>query len=168
MTGAPKLRKHAVVKIADASGTGGANVFTIQLENVVVNETWRKPGVVKDIEGALTSAIVVEGPDQPCEISIEGEYVRDQGVAGTPPTYSLLECVLGTGQAAGWTSDLDNGDKNGFILEVTYTDPGDSDTEVDTWTRCWVDEGSKVMGTGEEFTRFTLTCRSLDTIATVT
>ncbi len=153
--------KHGTLKIADASGTGGSNVVTVDIENAVLSVGLNRQRIVRDVRGSLSSGYVVDGDDQPTDLTLEGEFRGWLGINGTPDQIPIYEAVNGLGQASGWTSDNDGGDTFMFILEIAFAVPGGG-TETHTWTRCFV-QGNMGFQESRDGNTATFTCQSLDT-----
>lgn len=129
--------RDATIKIADASGTGGANVITVDLEDGGIRWTERNPVDFISDRGTLDHAR--QGDDEPLEgsLSMKFQTFQDPNSATETP----YEAVTQTGAASGWTSDASSGgDAYAFIMEITITDPNSGSSETITITECYAED----------------------------
>lgn len=129
--------RDAVVKVADASGTGGANVVTLTLDEGDLAWTERRPASVILDRGSLDHARLA--PDEPCEVSFTWKF-QSLSKHATPTAY---EGLTGSGAASGWVSDEPNSDVYACIIEMTIegSDFGDTDETI-TFVRFIAEEVS--------------------------
>jgi len=125
------------IKIADAGGTGGANVITIDLEDGDLAWTERSPANIINDRGSLSHARLA--PDEPCELSFSTMF-QSLSKHATPTPYEALK---GVGDGSAWVSDEPNSDVYACIVEFTVegSDFGDADETI-TFARFVAEEVS--------------------------
>ena len=132
--------RDAVIKIADAGGTGGANVITVDLEDGGLSWTEKTPvNIIKD-RGILDHARLAE--EEPVELSITMKFQSFSTHAATTP----YDAVTQTNGASAWVSDEPNSDAYAVILEIVIDDPAGGADETITFARLCITERSFAEG----------------------
>lgn len=149
--------RDATIKIADASGTGGANVITVDLEDGGISYTEKTPvNIIKD-RGVLDHARLAE--EEPVEGQITMKFQSFSTHASTTP----YDAVTGTGGASGWTSD-ESTDVYAVIIEVTIVDPAGGASETITFERVCVED--KEFTEGDPYDTLSFSFRAVQTAPT--
>lgn len=110
--------KDGTLKVADNSGTGGANVVTVSVEEGDFSYTERTPVNIISDRGVLDHAR--KGNEEPVDFSFTVLFESFK-TEGSPTVYEALK---GIGDATGWTSATSDTDAYGVQIELTITDPG--------------------------------------------
>jgi hypothetical protein len=121
--------KDGTMKIADAGGTAGANVITVDLEDGDVSWTERHPNNIISDRGVLDHAR--KANEEPVEISFSTKFQSFSTHAAITPYDALTK----TGGASAWVSDEPSSDAYAVILEFTIADPAGGAAEVVTFAR---------------------------------
>lgn len=121
--------KDGTIKIADAGGTGGANVVTVDVEEGDLSFTERTPVNIISDRGVLHSAR--KANEEPVELSFSMRFQSFSTHASTTPYDALTK----TGGASAWVSDEPNSDVYAVIIEFTIADPAGGASEVLTFAR---------------------------------
>ena len=151
--------RDGTIKIADASGTGGANVVTVDLEDGGLSYTEKKPvSIIKD-RGVLDHARLAD--EEPVDISLTMKYQSHSTHASTTPYDALTQ----TGGASGWSSDEPNSDVYAVIIELTIVDPAGGASEVLTFARVCIEEIS--FTEGDEYDTLSFSGRCVETSPTL-
>lgn len=132
--------KDGTLKIADAGGTGGANVITVDLEDGDLAWTERDPVNVIHDRGVLDHAR--KANEEPIELSFSMKFQSFSTHASITPYDALTK----TGGASAWVSDEPNSDVYAVILEFTIADPAGGASEVVTFARFCPEERSFAEG----------------------
>jgi len=133
-TEATRTFNDGVYKVADASGTAGKDVLTVDTHEGGLRWTTNTPILVKKNRGALAHAILSE--EEPLEWSYEAELRGYYGASGTLEANTMLyEAMFGISSANDWLSDEPDSNIHAFIQELAITDPGDAATETVTIPR---------------------------------
>lgn len=116
--------RDGLIKIADNSGTGGANVITVAVEEGDLSFTERHPANVILDRGVIDHAR--KANDEPVELSfsIRFQYFLGGGVINP------YEALTKTSGASAWVSDLANTDVYAVQIEFTIDDPAGGADEV--------------------------------------
>lgn len=109
--------KDGTIKVADSSGTGGANVMTVDVEEGDLQFTERHPANFILDRGVLDHAR--KANEEPVELSFS---VRFQTFL-TEDAPTLYEALTQTGDASGWTSAFSSTDLYGVQIEFAIADP---------------------------------------------
>jgi len=121
--------RDGTIKIADAGGTGGANVVTVSVEDGDLSFTERHPAnIIKD-RGVLDHARLAE--EEPVDLSFSMKFQSFSTHAATTPYDALTQ----TGGASAWVSDEPNSDVYAVIIEFTIVDPAGGASETLTFAR---------------------------------
>lgn len=121
--------RDGTLKVADASGTGGANLVTVSLEEGDVSWRERHPSEIIKDRGVLDHAR--KGEDEPVEMSFSVIFQSLSTHAAT----TLYDALTQTGGASAWSSDEPSSDVYAVILEFTISDPAGGSDEVITFAR---------------------------------
>lgn len=132
--------RDGTIKIADAGGTGGANVITVDVEEGDLEYTERTPVNIISDRGVLDHARLAN--EEPVELSFSMRFQSFSTHAATTPYDALKK----QGGAAAWVSDEDNSDVYAVILEFTIADPAGGSAEVLTFARFCPEEVSFAEG----------------------
>jgi len=132
--------KDATVKIADASGTGGGNVVTVDVEEGDLSYTERSPANIILDRGVLDHAR--KGNEEPLELSFSMKF-QSFSTHVSPSPYDAL---TKTGGASAWVSDEPNSDAYAVIVEIVITDPAGGASETITFARFLPEEISFAEG----------------------
>ena len=124
-----KSLRDGTVKIADASGTGGGNVVTVDVEDGDFQYTEKNPANIILDRGVLDHARLAN--EEPVELSFSMKY-QSHTLHVSPSPYDAL---TKTGGAAAWTSDEPSSDVYAVIIELTMSDPAGGASEVLTFAR---------------------------------
>ena len=125
-----KNLRDGTVKIADAGGTGGGNVVTVDVEEGDLNYTEKTPANIISDRGVLDHARLAA--EMPIEWSFSMKY-QSHSTHVSPSPYDAL---TKTGGASAWVSDEPSSDLYAVILEFTLTEPAGGAAEVLTFARC--------------------------------
>jgi hypothetical protein len=121
--------RDGTLKIADAGGTGGANVVTVDLEDGGLSWSQKTPAnIIKD-RGVLDHARLAD--EEPVTLNFQLKFQSFSTHAATTPYDALTQ----TGGASAWVSDEPNSDVYAVILEFTIVDPAGGASEVVTFAR---------------------------------
>jgi hypothetical protein len=152
--------RDGVVKIADAGGTGGANVVTVDLEDGGLSYTERTPvNIIKD-RGVLSHARL--GEEEPVDLSLAMKFQSLTTHVAIPP-YEALKKI---GGAAAWVSDEPNSDVYAVIIEIVIDDPAGGADETLTFARFCPEEIA--FTEGDEYDTLTVSGRAVITAPAVT
>lgn len=142
--------RDGIIKIADAGGTGGANVVTVDLEDGDLAWTEHYPATFISDRGVLDHAR--QANETPLEISFSMIFQSLSKHAATTPYDALTQ----TGGASGWVSDLSG--VYAVIVEFTVDDPTGGADEVITFTEVVPEEVS--FQEGDPYDRLSVRCRA--------
>lgn len=160
MSGITRNLRDGVVKIADASGTGGANVVTVDLEDGGLSYTEKTPvNIIKD-RGILDHARLAE--EEPVEGTLTMKFQSFSKHASTTP----YDAVTGTGGASAWTSDEPNSDVYAVIIEIVIDDPSEVADETITFARVCVENIE--FAEGDPFDTLSFSFRGVETAPSYT
>jgi len=125
--------KDGTIKIADASGTGGGNVITVDLEDGGLSWNEKTPiNIIKD-RGVLDHARLAD--EEPVDISLSMKFQSLSSHAAITP----YDAVTQAGGASAWVSDEPDSDVYAVILELTIADPAGGASEVITFARVCIE-----------------------------
>lgn len=131
-----KNLRDGQIRIADAGGTGGGNVITLNLEDGDLAWTEQNPVDMISDRGTLDHAR--QGNDVPLEGTFSVIY--QDHLDPNSATITPYEAVNQLGSASAWVSDASNGgDAYAVILEFTMTDPAGGSSEVVTFEEVYVE-----------------------------
>lgn len=147
--------RDGTLKIADAGGTGGANVITVDLEEGDLSWTERKPRTIVTDRGVLDHARLAA--EEPVEVSFTMKF-QSFSVHDTITPYDAL---TQSGGAAAWVNDETDSDAFGCILEFTIDDPANGTDEVVTFARFHAEEFP--FAEGEEYNTLAVSGRAVIT-----
>ena len=151
--------RDGTVKIADAAGTGGGNVVTVDVEEGDFSYTERSPINVIHDRGVLDHARLAD--EEPLSFSV-GMKFQSFSLSGTTP----YDAVTKTGGANGWVSDEPNSDVYAVILELVISDPAGGAAETITIERAAIEEVAFAEGNPHDTLAFS--GRAMVTRATLT
>ena len=119
--------RDGTIKIADNSGTGGANVITVAVEEGDLTFTERHPANIILDRGVLDHARLANQEPVTLSFSMRFQYFYGGGVINP------YEALTKTSGAAAWVSDLASTDVYAVVIEFTITDPAGGASEVLTF-----------------------------------
>lgn len=151
--------RDGTIKIADASGTGGGNVITVDLEDGGLSWNEKKPvNIIKD-RGILDHARLAD--EEPVDISLSMKFQSFSTHAAITP----YDAVTQTGGASAWVSDEPNSDVYAVIMGLTIVDPAGGASEVITFARVCIE--SIDTAEGDEYSTLSISGRCVETSPTL-
>lgn len=152
--------RDGTIKIADAGGTGGANVITVDLEDGGLSWNEKTPvNIIKD-RGILDHARLAD--EEPVDISLTMKFQSFSTHAAITP----YDAVTQTGGASAWVSDEPNSDVYAVIIELTITDPAGGASETITFARVCTE--SIDAAEGDEYSTLSFSGRCVETSPSIT
>ena len=152
--------RDGTVKIADAAGTGGGNVVTVDVEEGDFSYTERSPINVIHDRGVLDHSRLAD--EEPLSYSVGMRFQSFSTHTATTP----YDAVTKTGGASGWATDEPSSDVYAVILELVISDPAGGAAETVTIERAAVEEVAFAEGNPHDTLAFS--GRAMVTRATLT
>ena len=153
-----KNLRDGQIRIADAGGTGGGNVITLNLEDGDLAWTEQNPVDMISDRGTLDHAR--QGNDVPLEGTFSVIY--QDHLDPNSATITPYEALTQQGSASGWGSDASaGGDDYAVIMEFTMVDPAGSTSEVVTFAEVYI--VSIAFAEGQPFNTLLVTFTGLET-----
>lgn len=151
--------RDGTLKVADASGTSGGNVITVDLEDGGLSWNEKTPvNIIKD-RGILDHARLAD--EEPVDISLTLKFQSFSKHAAITP----YDAITQTGGASAWVSDEPDSDVYAVIMELTIDDPAGGAEEVITFARVCIEE--KSFQEGDEYDTLSLSGRCVETSPTL-
>lgn len=152
--------RDGTIKIADAGGTGGANVVTVDLEDGGLSWNEKTPvNIIKD-RGILDHARLAD--EEPVDITLSMKFQSISTHAATTP----YDAVTQTGGASAWVSDEPSSDVYAVIIEIVIADPAGGASETITFARVCIE--SIDTAEGDEYNTLSFSGRCVETSPSVT
>lgn len=126
--------KDGTIKISDASGSGGGNTITVDVEEGDLNWTEHHPANIVLDRGVLDHAR--KANEVPLDFSFSMRF-QSLAIHVAIPPYEALTKI---GGAAAWVSDEPNSDVYAVILDFVMTDPAGGASETILFVRAIAEE----------------------------